>query len=243
MKVKRWHTGGLPAMEAAVKIGIIGTSNVGCACAMAAVNRGSAREIVLVNRSRKTAEAVATDMRYGTPLGPKVDILDGDYDALKGAGIVLITAGVNEKTGGATDRNDPLGRLKLLDKNAENLSQYRAEDRAGGAQRGAARGLRSTRSARRYRARGVSRRGGVEAGHISRQPAISRSSRQAFRCGSRACRSTGDWRPRDLAGVPVVLRPRRRSSSGSIAPEAWRADGRAAAHGGARGAQRQHHHH
>src|SRR5215831_2005504 len=103
-------------MEATVKIGIIGTGNVGCACAMAAVNRGSAREIVLVNRSRKIAEAVATDMRYGTPLGPMVD---GDYADLKGAGIVLITVGVNEKTGGATDRNDPLGRLKLLDKNAE----------------------------------------------------------------------------------------------------------------------------
>ena len=58
-------------------------------------------------------------MRYGTPLGPKVDIVDGDYDALKGAGIVLITAGVNEKTGGATDRNDPQGRLRLLDKNAD----------------------------------------------------------------------------------------------------------------------------
>src|SRR2546430_1133247 len=52
------------------------------------------RKIVLVNRTRKAAEAVATDMRYGTPLGPKVDIVDGDYDALKGAGIVLITAGV-----------------------------------------------------------------------------------------------------------------------------------------------------
>src|SRR5947209_4566981 len=107
-----------PAMEAAVKIGIIGTGNVGCACAMAAVNRGSAREIVLVNRTRKTAQAVATDMRYGTPLGPKIDIVDGDYDALAGCGIVLITSGVNEKTGGATDRNDPQGRLKLLDKNA-----------------------------------------------------------------------------------------------------------------------------
>src|SRR4051812_14635552 len=86
---------------------------------MAAVTRGSAREIVLVNRTRKTAEAVATDMRYGTPLGPKVDIVDGDYDALEGAGIVLITVGVNEKTGGATDRNDPQGRLRLLDKNAD----------------------------------------------------------------------------------------------------------------------------
>jgi L-lactate dehydrogenase len=102
-----------------MKIGIIGTGTVGCACAMAAVNRGSAREVVLVNRTRKTAEAVATDLRYGTPLGPKVEITDGDYDALAGAGVVLITSGVNEKTGGATDRSDPQGRLRLLDKNAE----------------------------------------------------------------------------------------------------------------------------
>ncbi len=101
-----------------MKLGIIGTGNVGCATALAAVARGSAREIVLVNRTRKTAEAVATDIRYGTPLFPEVDIRDGDYDALAGAGVVLIIAGVNEKTGGATDRSDPQGRLRLLDKNA-----------------------------------------------------------------------------------------------------------------------------
>jgi hypothetical protein len=101
-----------------MKIGIVGTGTVGCACAMATVNRGSARQIVLVNRTRKTAEAVATDLRYGTPLAPKVEIVDGDYDALAGAGVVMITSGVNEKTGGATDRSDPQGRLRLLDKNA-----------------------------------------------------------------------------------------------------------------------------
>jgi L-lactate dehydrogenase len=101
-----------------MKLGIIGTGSVGCATALAAVTRGSAREIVLVNRTSKTAEAVATDLRYGTPLSPKVDIRHGDYDALAGAGVVLITSGVNEKTGGATDRNDPQGRLRLLEKNA-----------------------------------------------------------------------------------------------------------------------------
>ncbi len=31
----------------------------------------------------------------------------------------MITAGINEKAGGATDRNDPAGRLRLLEKNAE----------------------------------------------------------------------------------------------------------------------------
>jgi L-lactate dehydrogenase len=101
-----------------MKLGIVGTGKVGCAIALAAVVRGSARNIVLVNRTRKTAEAVATDLRYGTPLGPKVDITDGDYADLADCGVVLITSGVNEKTGGATDRNDPRGRLKLLDQNA-----------------------------------------------------------------------------------------------------------------------------
>ncbi|MEH2513131.1 L-lactate dehydrogenase [Nitrobacteraceae bacterium AZCC 1564] len=102
-----------------MKIGIIGAGNVGCACAMAAALRGSARQIVLVNRTRKTAEAVATDIRYGMPLSSKAEIVDGDYADLAGAGVVLITSGVNEKTGGATDRSDPQGRLRLLDKNAQ----------------------------------------------------------------------------------------------------------------------------
>src|SRR5579863_341437 len=101
-----------------MKLGIVGTGNVGCAIALAAITRGSAREIVLVNRTRKVAEAVATDLRYGAPLGPKVDLSEGDYDALAGVGVVLITSGVNEKTGGATDRSDPQGRLRLLEKNA-----------------------------------------------------------------------------------------------------------------------------
>jgi L-lactate dehydrogenase len=101
-----------------MKLGIVGTGNVGCAIALAAVTRGSAREIVLVNRTSKTAEAVAADIRYGTPLCPKIDIRYGDYAALSGAGVVLITSGVNEKTGGATDRSDPQGRLRLLEKNA-----------------------------------------------------------------------------------------------------------------------------
>jgi L-lactate dehydrogenase len=102
-----------------MKLGIIGTGNVGCAVALAAVTRGSAREIVLVNRTSKTAEAVATDMRYGTPLSQKVDIRHGDYDALADAGVVLVTSGVNEKKGGAIDRTDPHGRLRLLDENAK----------------------------------------------------------------------------------------------------------------------------
>jgi L-lactate dehydrogenase len=102
-----------------MKIGIIGAGRVGSACALAAVVRGSAREIVIVDRTRKRAKAVATDLRYGTPLCPKTDIVDGDYADLADAELVMITAGINEKDGGATDRSDPQGRLRLLGKNTE----------------------------------------------------------------------------------------------------------------------------
>jgi L-lactate dehydrogenase len=46
-------------------------------------------------------------------------VRDGAYSDLSGAALVMITVGINEKSGGATDRSDPLGRLRLLDKNAE----------------------------------------------------------------------------------------------------------------------------
>jgi L-lactate dehydrogenase len=101
-----------------MKVGIVGLGAVGSACAMATVLRGAARELVLVDRTRARAKGVATDMRYGTPLSPLVEITDGDYGDLAGAALVMITAGVNEKTGGATDRSDPAGRLRLLDANA-----------------------------------------------------------------------------------------------------------------------------
>jgi L-lactate dehydrogenase len=100
-----------------MKVGIIGVGGVGSACAMALMQRGSAREIVLVDRNRARATAVSLDMQYGAPVSPTVDVRDGSYEDLHGADVVMITAGVNEKTGGATDRNDAEGRLKLLDAN------------------------------------------------------------------------------------------------------------------------------
>jgi len=101
-----------------MKVGIIGVGAVGSACAMALMQRGSAREIVLVDKTPARARAVALDMRYGAPVSPTIDVRDGSYEDLKDAKLVMITAGVNEKAGGATDRNDAEGRLRLLDANA-----------------------------------------------------------------------------------------------------------------------------
>jgi L-lactate dehydrogenase len=102
-----------------VKVGVIGAGAVGSASLLSLVMRGCAREIVVLNRNRKRALAIATDLQYGTSLSPVVDIHDGDYSDLAGTAVVMITAGANEKSGGATDRNDSAGRLRLLDMNVD----------------------------------------------------------------------------------------------------------------------------
>lgn len=110
-----------------MKIGVIGAGAVGSACVLSSILRGFAREIVVVNRDPKRAKAVVTDMRYGAALSPVVQIRDGDYSDLSGATLVMITSGVNEKKGGATNRNDSAGRLKLLESNVDIYRQILPE--------------------------------------------------------------------------------------------------------------------
>ncbi|GII28672.1 lactate/malate family dehydrogenase [Planotetraspora mira] len=103
-----------------VKVGVVGVGAVGAATALSLIERGGmCREIVLVDLDSRRAAGVAADMRYATPLSPTVEVRAGGYDDLSGAAVVIITAGLNEKTGGATDRSDPEGRLRLIGANAE----------------------------------------------------------------------------------------------------------------------------
>jgi len=103
-----------------VKVGVVGVGAVGSATVLSLVERGgSCREVVLVDRNTKRADGVAADLRYAAPLSPTVDVRSGSYEDLSDATVVVITAGVNEKAGGATNRSDPQGRLRLLQTNAE----------------------------------------------------------------------------------------------------------------------------
>ena len=63
----------------ATKVGVVGVGRVGAACALSLVVRGSAREVVLMDRTRARARAVAADLRYGAPLCPEVALRDGNY--------------------------------------------------------------------------------------------------------------------------------------------------------------------
>ena len=101
-----------------MKVGIVGAGGVGSACLLSLVMRGVACQVVVLDKNHERAKGVVADLQYGATLSPAVELLAGDYAELADAVLVIVTAGVNEKTGGATDRSDPAGRLKLLDTNA-----------------------------------------------------------------------------------------------------------------------------
>ena len=96
-----------PRRHAAMKIGIVGSGKVGAACAFALVMRATAGEIVRSGQNAGAGQAVAMDICYGTRSALVVDIHDGDYQDLVGAELVMITAGINEKAGSATDATIP----------------------------------------------------------------------------------------------------------------------------------------
>lgn len=100
-----------------MKVAIIGVGAVGRAAATALLQRGAGVELVLVDRRRELAESVALDLSHGRPVSPWGLVMAGTYDDVMSARVVVIAAGINEKAGGATDRDDPGGRLGLLDAN------------------------------------------------------------------------------------------------------------------------------
>jgi L-lactate dehydrogenase len=102
-----------------MKIGVIGAGAVGAATVTALIRTcDAAAEIVIVDRVGTKAAGLAADTGYAAALVSGATVLAGDYHELAGAQLVIITAGVNEKAGGATDRSDPRGRLVLVPQNA-----------------------------------------------------------------------------------------------------------------------------
>ena len=102
-----------------MKVGIVGAGAVGAASLLSLVMRSPpACEIVVLDKNNARAKGVVADLQYGATLSPAVELRAGDYPDLADAVLVIITAGINERAGGATDRGDPAGRLKLLEANA-----------------------------------------------------------------------------------------------------------------------------
>jgi len=94
-----------------MKVGIVGAGMVGSAAANALALAGTASEIVLVDRNAALARAQAEDIAHAVPFAAPVTLRAGGYDALAGAGVVILAAGVAQKPGET--------RLQLLSRNAE----------------------------------------------------------------------------------------------------------------------------
>ena len=107
------------------------------------LQRGSCREIVLVNHTCERTAGAVTDMGYGRPLLPPVDLIAGDYEDLAGTDLVIITVGANEQSGGATDRDDATGPPPAAGPKCGRLPRCRPPDRRARPRRGPLGGDRS----------------------------------------------------------------------------------------------------
>jgi L-lactate dehydrogenase len=93
-----------------MKIGIVGSGFVGATIAYAVLLRKAATEIVLIDINTSRAAAEAADISHAVPFSHPCKVYAGDYAALKDSGVIVITAGVNQKPGET--------RLQLVDRNA-----------------------------------------------------------------------------------------------------------------------------
>ncbi|MCA1337012.1 L-lactate dehydrogenase [Pseudooceanicola marinus] len=91
-----------------MKVGIVGAGMVGSSAGFALVLRGVASEIVLVDHNPGLAQAQAEDIAHAMPFAQPTRVRAGGYDALEGAEVIIIAAGVPQKPG--EDRMSLLGR-------------------------------------------------------------------------------------------------------------------------------------
>jgi L-lactate dehydrogenase len=93
-----------------MKVGIVGAGFVGSTGGYALIMQGVGSEIVLVDRNPARAEAEADDLRHAVPFSHPIEVRAGTYRDLKGCRVVLMCAGVGQRSGET--------RLHLLQRNA-----------------------------------------------------------------------------------------------------------------------------
>ncbi|MCC6130643.1 MAG: L-lactate dehydrogenase [Acidobacteria bacterium] len=93
-----------------MKVGIVGSGQVGATAAYAMVMNGIGREIVMVDASPERSQAQADDLLHAVPFAHPLDIRAGGYEDLEGSRAVVIAAGVGRQPGES--------RLQLLQHNA-----------------------------------------------------------------------------------------------------------------------------
>lgn len=81
------------------KCGIIGCGFVGASIAFSLVESGLFSELVLLDVNRDRAEGEAMDLSHGMPFARPMEIYAGGYDDMADCGLIIVTAGANQKPG------------------------------------------------------------------------------------------------------------------------------------------------
>jgi L-lactate dehydrogenase len=97
------------------KCAMIGCGFVGASSVFALMQSGLFSEMVLIDSNRDRAEGEAMDLSHGLPFGRPMEIYAGDYSDVADCGLVIITAGANQKPGET--------RLDLVNKNVAIFKQ------------------------------------------------------------------------------------------------------------------------
>lgn len=79
------------------KCAMIGCGFVGASAAFSLVESGLFSELVLIDANHDKAEGEAMDLNHGMPFVRPMEIYAGGYDDLPDCGLIIITAGANQK--------------------------------------------------------------------------------------------------------------------------------------------------
>ena len=79
------------------KVAVIGCGFVGATSAFSLIQTGLFSEMVLIDANAKKAEGEAMDLSHGRAYLTPMNIYAGTYDDIVDAGIIVITAGANQK--------------------------------------------------------------------------------------------------------------------------------------------------
>lgn len=88
------------SVSSTTKLAVVGAGAVGSTLAFAALARGAARTIALLDVDRKKVEAEVLDLQHGLMFTPQAHVIGSDDVAVcEGADIVVVTAGAKQKPG------------------------------------------------------------------------------------------------------------------------------------------------
>ena len=109
------------------KVVIIGDGMVGSSIAYTFLVNETIKEIVIIDVNKNKAEGDVLDMKHGLPFVSPKNIKAGDYEDIKDAHVIILTAGVAQKEG--ETRSQLLSRnIKIFDSIVANMKPYLSDE-------------------------------------------------------------------------------------------------------------------